>query len=797
MQARDAQHAVPFYPHGPEPGASSSSSSASLPVVAAASSSSLVPGSSMDPQHGSPISGSSTYPHHGHPSAATFRRPPPHHINPATHSQASHSQQQQHQQQQHPNAPRHNHHHSSSLGAAAPAGASVVALGLNEGSTLANTDPHHQLGGPSPVLAQNGYATARMDPVVEAIERIGRDVSSQLSNISVQMSSLLSMMSQVVEPKRRRFDSPVQSHPPHSADGPDQWQHDLRPVHYRRNSNNPFAFDPAAEAGPAGMHHYHDIGQQQPPPTADGSVINDEHTAMLVNHQQQQQQQQPPPIQPSSHGQSHPGAVSHAASQGYPHEHQHNSQLHGIDHVDANGNANATMHVDHVPAPPSHPAEFYSHPMGFAASVSDTHPDKPSLGSPDATRQRPVSSYGSVRPFTAVDHSQRPPAGIGADNNSSFNNSHHPGLNGGSDAMRVNFDLMGGSEEADREQGGVANGFARPPTRNPAHRFGANKEGNNAASSSGAAAPETENGSAKAGASTTPSLQPFSTLTSSNGIANSSSTPSSLSAFSTKRLGRPSGTDLASHARKKKRPEEEDSIGDVTTSRPGSPSAVSSRPMGDWTFWAFNPPPTPEVRLRDLPPARWRTLHAARVDLQRKTGRTMAKLGRLPLRDYLEVSPTEYLAARKTGRAAYQEWLDPLVRLAKQDAHRVKACTNFIEYTHPMLAQCEQSFKAKQLLQQIIDNAIDESTNAKKKAEGGGGGGGGGGRVGERSPSPQSNSFSSPGMVSNTSTDAYLNGTGAGGSGISRFASPRSLTRGNRVDRAPASGLQMAHAVDL
>lgn len=178
----------------------------------------------------------------------------------------------------------------------------------------------------------------------------------------------------------------------------------------------------------------------------------------------------------------------------------------------------------------------------------------------------------------------------------------------------------------------------------------------------------------------------------------------------------------------------------------------------------------------------------------------MAKLGRLPLRDYLEVPPTEYLAARKTGRAAYQEWLDPLVRLAKQDQHRVKACTNFIEYTHPMLSQCEQNFKAKQLLQQIIDNAIDESTNAKKKAEGGGtNAGGGSSKGGERSASPQSTIFASPGMLSNTSTDSCFTGSGAasGGTGISRFASPRSLTRSSRVERAAASGLQMAHIVDM
>ena len=141
--------------------------------------------------------------------------------------------------------------------------------------------------------------------------------------------------------------------------------------------------------------------------------------------------------------------------------------------------------------------------------------------------------------------------------------------------------------------------------------------------------------------------------------------------------------------------------------------------MGDYRYWAFTPPTNANGVFDALPEPRWRTLSAARVDLQRKTGRTMAKLGRLPLKDYLEVDGGEYLAARKAGRSAYQEWLDPLVRLAKQDADRVKACTNFIEFHHPMLAKCEGSYKARQLLQQIIDNAIDESTSKEKQVNGG------------------------------------------------------------------------------
>lgn len=156
------------------------------------------------------------------------------------------------------------------------------------------------------------------------------------------------------------------------------------------------------------------------------------------------------------------------------------------------------------------------------------------------------------------------------------------------------------------------------------------------------------------------------------------------------------------------------------------------------------------------------TLQSARLELQRKTGRPMAKLGRLPLKDYLEVSANEYLSARKTGRSAYGEWLDPLVRLAKQDPTRVRACCNFVEFHHPLLSVCEGQYKARQLLQQIIDNAIDENTNAKKKAvkgeTGGGGGGGSGGGAGGNSASTANGvSANAANTPSSSSTSSVTN----------------------------------------
>lgn len=41
-----------------------------------------------------------------------------------------------------------------------------------------------------------------------------------------------------------------------------------------------------------------------------------------------------------------------------------------------------------------------------------------------------------------------------------------------------------------------------------------------------------------------------------------------------------------------------------------------------------------------------------------------------------------------------------------------------IEHDHPLLADCEGHWKARELLQQVIDNGIDEMTLHRKKVSG-------------------------------------------------------------------------------
>lgn len=445
------------------------------------------------------------------------------------------------------------------------------------------------------------------------------------------------------------------------------------------------------------------------------------------------------------------------------------------------------------------------------------------------SRTRPGSSYGSVRPFTAVDHSQRPPApaGVGgmAPPAASSMQQHRP--------MRVDFDMGGQSHPTD-------------PAAGDAHRFSAYD------SSAGFSAPHGGGGGGGGSALThshsmdglpiqTHSVKASPPPTHASPFA-APGAPSSSSTSARKR-GRASAPTRASTRRRsvpavyEEEEESDDEIAGTSDEENGgggdnnndeddggagpsnshtgggglvhtpgvptgagpsgirhkrapSPSAPNATGiMGDWKMWAFDPPRPPEAKVRALDKPRWRTLQSARLDLQRKTGRTMAKLGRLPLKDYLEVSPPEYLAARKSGRAAYQEWLEPLKRLAKQDADKVKACTNFIEYTHPMLSQCEGSFKARQLLQQIIDNAIDEATNAKKKAESSFGAY----HNQQQQQQGQGQRSASPAGGADTSGSSFLNGSGGGGEGNNsvlsvgaRFASPRSLTR----SAAAAAGSQ-------
>lgn len=530
---------------------------------------------------------------------------------------------------------------------------------------------------------------------------------------------------------------------------------EARPNHHRRNSNYPFAFDPAAENEVSGSHDYHDANQPHPPDTADGSVIHHNESSGFSHqtrlqaspgrdsqqHQLPVQQSQPSNFQLQPHAQPLPSnPLSSASAQG---------MLGG----DVHSNADA------------------SNPFSFP-QASESHIQDISPPSPGDLRQRPASSYGSVRPFTAVDHSQRPPVDTTrALNGSGITNFSHYGPLASSNNARVDFDLgeTNGNGAGD-ESGQPSGGFARPPTRNPSHRYSFQH--------------------AQSQISTHPH-QPYPPQHDAKPLTQ---TDSSLYSMHSMKRSAATGSGTSSMTKRKKS-DDDDSNFEHNGANASSPSVSTPRPMGDWTFWATRAPSHPESKLRALPKPRWRTLHSARVDLQRKTGRTMAKLGRLPLKDYLEVSPSEYLAARKTGRAAYQEWLEPLVRLAKQDQEKVKACTNFIEYTHPMLSLCDQSFKAKQLLQQIIDNAIDESTNAKKKADGAPV------KSRDRSSSPQSTNFASPSggpHGSESATSSYTNGA-SGGQGnaasnsLARFASPRNLTRNMRPETIGPISSQSGH----
>ena len=156
----------------------------------------------------------------------------------------------------------------------------------------------------------------------------------------------------------------------------------------------------------------------------------------------------------------------------------------------------------------------------------------------------------------------------------------------------------------------------------------------------------------------------------------------------------------------------------LSTAGPGATdsarkAANAEASLGDWKGWlnrTWHPPPGHQSRS-----IKYRTMQAARRAHRDQTKRSMATLGRLPLKEFLEIRPEQYLSVRKTGRKLYQEWLLQEVRLAKQPEDRVKAAVNRLENDHPELGDCEDHWKARQLLQQIIDNAIDEANLHRKK----------------------------------------------------------------------------------
>nr|CDI52165.1 hypothetical protein BN887_05033 [Melanopsichium pennsylvanicum 4] len=145
----------------------------------------------------------------------------------------------------------------------------------------------------------------------------------------------------------------------------------------------------------------------------------------------------------------------------------------------------------------------------------------------------------------------------------------------------------------------------------------------------------------------------------------------------------------------------------------GARKSSAEASLGDWKAWLNRTwHPSPAHQSRSI---KYRTMQAARRAHKDQTKRSMATLGRLPLKEFLEIRPEQYLSVRKIGRKLYQEWLLQEVRLAKQPEDRVKAAVNRLENDHPELGDCEDHWKARQLLQQIIDNAIDEANLHRKK----------------------------------------------------------------------------------
>lgn len=72
--------------------------------------------------------------------------------------------------------------------------------------------------------------------------------------------------------------------------------------------------------------------------------------------------------------------------------------------------------------------------------------------------------------------------------------------------------------------------------------------------------------------------------------------------------------------------------------------------------------------------AKYQTISQVRQERKAVTKRSIATIGRIPLKTYLEVADAEYRAIRRTARRVYNDWLEQNVRFAKQEKDRVTAC---------------------------------------------------------------------------------------------------------------------------
>lgn len=183
MQGRDLQQSTPFYPHGPEPGSASVPSLAPLPSMPNTPG---INGASVDPHHDASISGSSPYPHHAGPAASSFRRHPSSLYTTTSQAHSHHINHPLH----HPPHHHHHHHHQHSLSGSSATGAADGTSSTNLVGMDSNL-PHYAQAGPSAVPAQEHHANGRpeySDAVVEALHRLGKDLSAQVSGRSWRQS---------------------------------------------------------------------------------------------------------------------------------------------------------------------------------------------------------------------------------------------------------------------------------------------------------------------------------------------------------------------------------------------------------------------------------------------------------------------------------------------------------------------------------------------------------------------------------------------------------------------------------
>lgn len=176
-------------------------------------------------------------------------------------------------------------------------------------------------------------------------------------------------------------------------------------------------------------------------------------------------------------------------------------------------------------------------------------------------------------------------------------------------------------------------------------------------------------------------------------------------------------SDECQQEKKRKRDDAEDAADFDRASRPQAASINlgGKDAVGPWQDWEVQRQ-HPSSVLERLPRAKHRTLREVRAEIKANSNRPSGAVGRIPLKQYLEVSgPEECRAVRRLGRKLYTAWLKPNTRLGKQDSARLSACINCIEYTFPALADCEEHWKARQVMLQVIDNAIDEHKSSERR----------------------------------------------------------------------------------